>query len=274
VNQVNPKPPPARNELRAFINSPKGYALVALLALTLIAATDPGSTRGWLNASLAIGAAVLVDVAVALLQQRRRIFPDGAVLTGLIVALVLSTTEPWYACVLAAAGAVLSKHLLKIRRKPVFNPAAVGLLLVLLLFRSAQSWWGGMSALPDWSMLFLLVAGVLVTSRVNKFPQVLTFLGLYFALVLIAGLLHLPGVGDALRSPLLNAALFLAFFMVTDPPTSPGKYPEQVLFGSIAAVVCVAGYLVLGGLSYLLIGLLAANGWHAWRSLSARAAAD
>lgn len=249
-----------------FFSTPKGLLTVELLALTLLTGFVAAAAGAWLNLAAAVGAAVLIDVAVALLQRRSRIFPDGALLTGLIVAMVLSPGVPWWQSAFAAAVAILSKHLLKIGRRPIFNPAAFGLLAALLLFRTGQSWWGALPLLPVWCIALLLIAGAVITERVNKFPQVLAFLGVYMLLFLFGGLLHVPVAGDAFRNPFIHSALFLAFFMVTDPPTSPAKYGDQVIFGILAAVISVADYLVLNGLSYLLVGLLVANGWSAWRS--------
>jgi Na+-translocating ferredoxin:NAD+ oxidoreductase RnfD subunit len=62
------------------------------------------------------------------------------------------------------------------------------------------------------------------------------------------------------REPFLQAALFLAFFMLTDPPTSPNRYLDQVWFGMLAAVAAGTAQVLGAGQVYLLIGLLAANG--------------
>lgn len=248
-----------------FISTPKGLLIVELILLTLCTGFVAAAAGAWLNLAAAVAAAVLIDVVVALLQRRSRIFPDGAVLTGLIVAMVLSPGVPWYQTAFTAGVAILSKHLLKVGRKPIFNPAAFGLLVALLLFHTGQSWWGALPLLPRWCIALLLIAGAVITERVGKFPQVLAFLGVYMILFLFGGLLHLPTAGDAFRNPFIHSALFLAFFMVTDPPTSPAKYGDQVIFGVLAAVISVADYLVLNGLSYLLVGLLVANGWNAWR---------
>jgi len=261
------------SQVRAFLSTPKGYTLAALLVLTAIGSSQPEAYKGWINTAAAVGAAVLVDLGFAQLQQRRNIvFPDGAVLTGLIVALVLSTMVPWYLCAFTAAIAILSKHLLKVQRRPVFNPAAFGLVVTILAFSTAQSWWGGLSMLPAWCIAFLVIAGMLVTARVNKFPAVFAYLGVYFSLLLVAGLFHISGAGEALRAPFLHSVLFLSFMMVTDPPTSPARYMDQVWFGTLAAAICVMVYLLVGGLYFYLLGLLVANAWNAWRSFSAQAA--
>jgi len=45
-------------------------------------------------------------------------------------------------------GCIGSKHLFA-ARKPVFNPAAFGLFVSILLFHSSQSWRGGLPLLPS-----------------------------------------------------------------------------------------------------------------------------
>ena len=57
--------------------------------------------------------------------------------------------------------------------------------------------------------------------------------------------------------------------MLTDPPTSPTRYRDQVIFGLIAALVSFAVYSMLGGVYYLLAGLLVGNAWEMWRRMTA-----
>ena len=99
----------------------------------------------------------------------------------------------------------------------------------------------------------------MVVERVNKFPVVLTFLGIYFALFTVLALVQPTGVAEMFRAPFLHAAVFLASFMLTDPPTAPGRYGEQVWVGALAAVVSVAAQVLGVGQGYLLVGLLAGN---------------
>jgi len=232
--------------------------------MAAIAGTS-SNPREILNTGVAMITATLLDGIIFMQQSRKRLFSDGGVITGLIVALVLGSSSPWYIIAGTTGIAIVSKHLFKINKKPMFNPAAFGLLFAIFLFPSGQSWWGAFTELPVWAIAFLLLGGSLVTQRVNKFPQVLAFLGGYFVLLPFMGYYNVGLAGDALRTPFINSALFLAFFMVTDLPTSPGKYKDQIWFGIITAVVSVIIYLLFGGLSYLLVGLLAANAWNALR---------
>lgn len=251
---------------RKFIKTPKGYLIVVLVCLMLIGAMHISDARGIINAFVAVVTATIIDAVVGLLQRRKSLFSDGGIVTALIVALVLSTSVSWYVVVITTTISILSKHILKSGRKPFFNPAAFGLLVSIYAFHIGESWWGDLSSLPPLALLLIVVAGYLVTSRVNKFPQVFGFLITYFTLFGIFGALHVGIAADAYRNPIINSALFLTFFMMTDPPTSPAKYKQQVAFGVLTALVSGTIYLTIGGLTYLLIGLLVANLWKVWIS--------
>lgn len=190
-------------------------------------------------------------------------FSDGALITGMIVGGVLSPAVPWYLVMFTTVVALLSKHMLKNKRKPLFNPAAVGLFIGATLFAAGESWWIGLSMNPAWMTVFLLAGGWLIADRINKMPLVFAFLGTYMLIFLLMGLIGVSGAGEGLRAPYISAALFLAFFMLTDPPTSAARYRDQIYSGILAALVCGAAYLYLNRLTYLLVGLLVANGWNA-----------
>ena len=112
----------------------------------------------------------------------------------------------------------------------------------------------------------LFATGIFITDRVNKMPLVLAFLGSYYLLFTVTAFLGDPnGVAEVFRVPDLNAVLFFAFFILTDPPTSPVKYRDQVLCGVIVAAVSYAAFEWIGAAYYLLAGVLVGNVWEAWR---------
>jgi Na+-translocating ferredoxin:NAD+ oxidoreductase RnfD subunit len=248
--------------------TPKGYVAIAIITYLLIASIGSQDIKGIENGIVAIGASLVADVICCLFKQRKRIMPDGALITGLIIALILSSSTSWIVVAATSIIAILSKHFLVHKKKPIFNPAAFGLLMSIIFFQTGQSWWGSFADLPLWTMVFLLIGGYAVTNRVNKFPQVFSFFGTYFLLLLIMGILHGGDASDAVRSPFINAALFFALFMLTDPPTSPAKYRDQITFGALTAVVGSVVYAIFGGLMYLFIGLLLANTYHYLRTSS------
>jgi Na+-translocating ferredoxin:NAD+ oxidoreductase RnfD subunit len=251
-----------------WIKSPKGYVVIALAAYLIIASIGSQDMKGITNGIIAVGVSLAADSLCCLIKRRKRIMPDGAVITGLIISLILSTTTSWTIVAAVAAISILFKHVLVHKKKPIFNPAALGLLLSILIFRTEQSWWGAFGDLPVWTVMLLSIGGYAVTNRVNKYPQVFSFFGAFFILLFLMGHYDVGDAADALRPPFINAALFFGFFMLTDPPTSPAKVKDQIIFGILAAVAGAVVYGLFGGLMYLFIGLLMGNLYHLLKSRS------
>lgn len=245
--------------LQKWLKTPKGYVAVIMLAYLLIASIGYKSLLGMRNAFVAVIAAVVVDILCNNFKNRHSSIPDGAVVTGFIISLILGSSTSIFAVAVTAMIAILSKHLLTYKKRPIFNPAAFGLLLSVLFFHTGQSWWGAFGDLPVWTLVFILVGGYIVTNRINKFPQVFSFLFTSFILLVLMGHFNIGDAVDALRPPFINATLFFGFFMLTDLPTSPAKEKDQVLFGVLTAAVGTVIYGMFGGLMYLFIGLCIGN---------------
>ncbi|HVC33011.1 MAG TPA: RnfABCDGE type electron transport complex subunit D [Chloroflexota bacterium] len=257
--------------VKRFIRSPKGYLLVALALLTVVGAQAEGVALVEPGIVGAVVAAALTDVILIRLRTGGWEFPSGAILTGLIVALVLAPQEPVNVPIATAVLAVASKYLFRTRWSNVFNPAAVALIVAATVFGSGESWWGGLADLPVPLILLLLATGLVVADHVNKLPMVLVFLGSYVALFAASAFLGDPArVAEIFRPPDVNAALFFAFFMLDDPPTCPVRYPDQIWFGLIVAVVSFAVFSTIGTDYYLLVGLLVGNAWETLRRLEQR----
>ncbi|MEK8127136.1 RnfABCDGE type electron transport complex subunit D [Paenibacillus filicis] len=252
-----------RRKKTVFLRTPKGVLTIVLAVMAVTASCVTSTYQGLFNISVAAAAAALLDYAVLRIQRRKQLVPTGALLTGIIIGLVASPSASSMIVCLAAVIAIVLKHLLTLGKRPIFNPAACGLLAVLWLFSTGEDWWGGLPDLSVWWLPLLLAGGYWTIFRVRKFLLVFTFLGLCFSAYLLIALLGAADVSDMFRVPFINSLLFFSFFMLTDPPTSPSKPWEQVLFATVAACVSIWINLKLGGLSFLLVGLLAANLWHA-----------
>lgn len=257
--------------IRRFFKTPKGLVLVVLAILIAMAAPAEGLES---VAPSLLGAGVVAGALDAVLLRARRPrweFPGGALITALIVAMVLSTQQRWTIAAATAAIAVASKYALRSRAGNVFNPAALALVTTYYLFDTAHSWWGALPGVPAAARVALVLAGLFIADRVNRMPLVLTFLGAYFVLFSAAAFVGDPGrVAGVFRSPDLEAVLFFAFFILTDPPTAPVRYPDQLVCGLIVAVVSFTIFEWSGAVHYLLAGVLAGNLWEAWRRVSRR----
>ncbi len=258
-------------KLRNFFKTPKGLLLVILAILIAIAAPGEGLRTvapGLLSAVVAAG---LADLAILRVRKNVWEFPSGAVLTAMIAAMVLRAQEPWYVVCVISVIAVVSKCVIRTRMANVFNPAALAIVGTFYVFHTGQSWWGALTEVPLALQLVLVVAGVFITDRINKMPLVLAFLGAYFLLFTATAFVTDPRrVAEIYRSPDIEAVLFFAFIILTDPPTSPAKYPDQIVCGVIVAVVSYVLFEWAGVVYYLLAGVLAGNVWEAWRRVNRR----
>ncbi len=256
---------------KKFFKTPKGLLTLILALLIVMAAPGQGLRSVATGLGCAMLAAGLVDVLI--LRARKQVweFPSGAVLTAMIVAMVLRAQEPWYVPAITSVAAVGSKYLLRSRFANVFNPAALAIIGAFYAFHSGQSWWGALPEVTPWAQLVLIATGVFIAARVNKMPLVLAFLGAYFLLFTVTAFVGDPRwVAEIFRPPDVEAALFFAFIILTDPPTSPAKYPDQIVCGVIVAVVSYAFFEWAGVVYYLLAGVLVGNVWEAWRRATRR----
>ena len=249
-----------------FFRTPKGLLTIVLVLLAALAAPVEGIGRVWPGLLAASVAAMAVDAPILRFRNGEWEFPSGALLTGLIVAMVLSPMEPWHIPAITAAIAVASKYLARTRSANIFNPAALALVVSFYAFDTGQSWWGALPDAAPYLLVVLFATGIFIADRVNKMPLVIAFLGVYYLLFTITAFIGDPGrLVEIYRSPDLQAVLFFAFFMLTDPPTAPTKYRDQIICGAIVAVVGYAVFEWVGAAYYLLAGLLVGNVWEGWR---------
>ena len=261
-----------------FIRTPKGLLLVVLAILLAAAASGSAGDR-WLIAqavAAAVASAAAIDLVILRVRHGRWELPSGAILTGLIIAMVLTPHEPPLVIALTSTFGVVTKYLVRAGGANVFNPAALALVASAPVFHTGQSWWGALPALPPAAIALLAAAGIFISDRVNKIPAVLAFLGVYFTCFTASAFAGRPAdVAEIFRAPDLQAALYFAFFILTDPPTSPVRHRDQLVSGAVAAVTSWALFEAAGVEWYLLGGVLAANvveaarRWHLRRERAA-----
>jgi len=164
-----------------------------------------------------------------------RFDPLSALITSLSLTLLLRTELIGLAAA-AAAIAIGSKFLIRVRGKHVFNPANVA--LVALMLASDQAWvssgqWGSAAV----GAFGLACLGFLVLTRARRAETTIAFLCVYGAMLFGRAL----WLGDPWPIPLHQlqngALLIFAFFMISDPKTTPDTALGRVLFATLVAAV-------------------------------------
>jgi Na+-translocating ferredoxin:NAD+ oxidoreductase RnfD subunit len=254
-----------------IFRKPKSLLILIFVLLALVAGLGNGLALVAPGLAAAMIAAAATDMLLIRYMDDGWCFPDGALLTGMIVGMILSPREPWHVAAVTSVVGIASKVVLRTHSANIFNPAALALVATFYIFSPGQNWWGAMPDMPPYALVVLIATGIFITDRVNKLPAVLAFLGAYFLLFTLTAFFSDPArVAEIYRTPDLQAVLFFGFFMVTDPPTSPPRARDQLVFGVITAVASYAVFELVGAAYFLLAGLLVANGWEAWRRVRAK----
>mgnify|MGYP001816591979 FL=1 len=230
-------------QLLAAIRDPRWYQ-VFVLSLLLgfgILALDFGIL--WQNAVAIFVMAQVTQFLASRLIARIPYDPLSALITSYSLTLLLRT-DVIAVAMLAAVIAIGSKFLVRVRGKHVFNPANVALVALMLL--SERAWissgqWGSATI----GALALACLGMLVLTRARRAETTLAFIAGYGGLLFGRAL----WLGDPLAIPIHQvqngALLIFAFFMISDPKTSPNAPLGRILYGLLVATVAYVIQFVL-----------------------------
>jgi Na+-translocating ferredoxin:NAD+ oxidoreductase RnfD subunit len=181
---------------------------------------------------VALVSVLLTQWACAKIWRRPFEWRSGLI-TGLSLSLLLRTGDVWIMA-LAAMLAIGSKFVIQLRGKHLFNPAAFGIVGVLLATHGAwvsPGQWGA----SIWVAALVFLMGGAVLTRAPRLDTAAAFLAAHFALLLARA----NWLGDPLAIPLhqmmTGSLLVFAFFMITDPRTTPDSRPGRILFAAIVA---------------------------------------
>ena len=106
------------------MKTPKSYVAMTMIVFLLFASLGAHSMAGIINAVVAAFVSVMLDIIFCRIEKRKRVMPDGAVITGLIIALILGTTTSIVIVAATAFIAILLKHILVYKNKAIFDPSA------------------------------------------------------------------------------------------------------------------------------------------------------
>jgi Na+-transporting NADH:ubiquinone oxidoreductase subunit NqrB len=166
----------------------------------------------------------------------------SAVITCFGISLLLRSDSYWVHP-LAASIAISAKFLIRFRGKHLFNPANFGVLVPVLLLPGtwvSAGQWGS-----DVALAFLLFAlGSYVISRAGVVQSSWMFLFSYLGIWAGYRVLYLGYEWNVWLHQLNSGALLLfAFFMISDPKTSPdNKVARMVHVASVAVLVHLFSY--------------------------------
>ena len=208
-------------------------AALVLSGLGILSYSVPEILASW---AVAVLATVLSSLALAA-AFRVRPHVESAIITGLLLLFLFRpTTDVAELGAIALAGVIASasKYLLAIRRRHIFNPAAIGALVVGLTQLNFAAWWVATPPL----LPFTAIAAFVILYRTHRLAMGAGFIALSAAIItttlVISGMDPLAALGLAFTS---YPIVFLAGFMLSEPLTLPPRRWQQLALAGIVAVL-------------------------------------
>ena len=220
---------------RALARDPRHYQIAILTSLILIGLFAYNFRLPWWHILGCVGATLGTQALADRFIAKRPFDPRSPLISALSLTLLLRTGSVSLS-ILAGVLAVGSKYVLRWDGKHIFNPANFGLVIVSLVFASAWISPGQWGSTPIFAILLLGLGGI-VTGKAKRWDVSLALLFSYAALLFGRAI----WLGDPLTIPLhqlqSGALLIFAFFMISDPKTTPDTRLGRVLFACLVATV-------------------------------------
>lgn len=194
----------------------------------------------------------VLDLALTYFKTKKLYFPFSSLVTGLLIGFLIHYSQGFIILTVAVLIAFLSKQFIKIKHRHIFNPAALGVVVSTLIFRSTVSWWatasGGIS-------LVLILPVTYVLYKLKRLQFTLFFLTGYFVFFTI-----IQNYKTALSLTIDGTVFLFAFIMLTEPMTSSISKFWKWGFGPVVlGGVIMSYFLKISFTDPLLLSLLFAN---------------
>lgn len=229
-----------------FLDRTPMYRVVTLTLLCLAVISVSLGTVGLMfygavSQLLSLTVALVVGVGFNIILAKLLRIPanhESAVITALILFFLFTPAQQLvdhYLIAVAVAAGVASKFFIAPRRQHIFNAAAFGA-VVLSLPGWHEAWWW--IASPE-MFIPLLIAGVLVVTKVRRWPMVVAFIGVGALVYMVESVtLFNDELSTAVwRYAVTGPSLFLAFYMLTEPFTTPPTRWLQIAYGVTVGLI-------------------------------------
>jgi Na+-translocating ferredoxin:NAD+ oxidoreductase RnfD subunit len=209
------------------LRSIKTQMIIYLACLAVFLSVKDKDAMFLLATVLAVVSTAGAESVIRYLRTKTFQITESSVITGLIIGYVLSSDEPWFKFVFAAWLAVLSKNFIQFQKKHLFNPAAFGIFLTIILLGAYTQWKG------TYLWYILGPFGFYLAYKIRRVELIAGYLVTFFVLFGIQAVMkHVP-----LLHVVGYASYFYIFIMTIDPRTTPLKPLGKYMFGVGMAIL-------------------------------------
>lgn len=218
-----------KNDLDDFLNGITMYRLV-LWILVILAGVGLTFSIDPVNYLFSFTFILLVSYLTNLVFAKAFKAPtnvESVWISGLILGLIIAPPKTLSEVIFIGWAAVLAmalKFIIVLRKKHIFNPVAISVVITAFVIKGYANWWvGTTSMLP-----FVIIGGFLIVRKIRRWDLVLSFL--ITALLTVA----FRNWGRVITS---TGLIFFATIMLTEPLTTPPTRKLRMIYGAIVGVM-------------------------------------
>lgn len=215
---------------------PRLYQIASLSTLLLYGVIWLHFDKSVIQIAGTLATALLTQYAGTRFYNLPAFDPKSPLISALSLCLLLRTDHLAVAA-LASFIAIGSKFVIRWQDKHVFNPTNLALVVMIAggLGWISPGQWGQVA----WFGFLVACLGSLVVTRAARADVTLAFLSFYVGLLFARGL----WLGDPLTIPLhqieSGALLIFAFFMISDPKTTPDSRTGRIIYALLVTLAAL-----------------------------------
>lgn len=215
--EITPRPAP---EIEKIFGIDTRFVMPILITvILLVGQVTFGILESYPQTITAILVSITLEIILSLLVYGKFPHLASAYISGISVGILTRSPEFW-PFALCAAISVVSKYVIRIRGRHIWNPSNFGISVMLLIAPFAYSTlsiqWGN----NLWAMIVIWTLGSIIIYRLRRFHITFTYVVSFLVFAVVRSFLtgH-PVLAEI--APITGAMyqLFI-FFMITDPPTT------------------------------------------------------
>ncbi|HYE31239.1 MAG TPA: RnfABCDGE type electron transport complex subunit D [Methylomirabilota bacterium] len=216
-------------------SDPRDYQIAALSLLLLYGLFQLDFQVSIAQIGVTLASTLIFQFLCSRAVHLARVEFKSAMISGLSLCLLLRTNHLWLVPA-AAALAIGTKFFIRLKGGHLFNPTNIAI-VALLIVASDKAWvspgqWGNFAFFA----FLMLCLGSLVVTRAARADVTVAFL-IFHCGILFA---RSAWLNEPLAIPfhrIQNGALLLfAFFMISDPKTTPESRPGRIIFAFLVAL--------------------------------------
>ena len=212
--------PTAMPKKKSFLSFDNRYLAPAFITcILLVGHLTFGILESYQKTLLAIVTSIGLELVLGRIFYHKWLHPASAYISGISVGILVRSPAYW-PYVLCAAISIMSKYVLRVKGRHIWNPSNFGISVMLFLaadtVASLSIQWGNY-LLP---MLVIWVLGSVIIARLHRFHITGIYVASFLAFAFLRSwMTHSPWQSEVapITGPMYQ--LFI-FFMITDPKTT------------------------------------------------------